>query len=107
MTELFSGTMGEMDLIERHILMLRATKENQPVGIIRLSEITGIPKHKVRYSLRLLEKDGLIKATGDGATVTDRYDEFMEEVSDRLGDIAKRAEEIRESLAEDSAGKED
>ena len=46
MTEIFSGTMAEMDLIERHILMLKVTKENQPVGIIRLSELTGLPKHK-------------------------------------------------------------
>ena len=40
--EMFSGTIGEMDLVERHILMLKATKENQPVGIIRLSELLGI-----------------------------------------------------------------
>lgn len=96
--ELFSGTMSEMDLVERHIMLLKATKKYQPVGIIRLSDITGIPKHKVRYSLRLLERDGLIEATPDGATVTDRYDEFMNEVSERLDGIQSRAEEIRSQL---------
>lgn len=96
--ELFSGTMAEMDLVERHILMLKATQENQPVGIIRLSEITGIPRHKVRYSLRLLERDGLILATQEGAIVTERYGDFMREVSDRLDSIQARADEIRVRL---------
>ena len=40
--------VDELELLERHILMLKITKENQPVGIIRLSEILDIPKHKVR-----------------------------------------------------------
>ena len=96
--ELFSGTMAEMDLVERHILMLKATQENQPVGIIRLSEITGIPRHKVSYSLRLLERDGLILATQEGAVVTERYGDFMREVSDRLDSIQARADEIRVRL---------
>ena len=26
--EMFSGTFGEMELIKRHILMLKATKQN-------------------------------------------------------------------------------
>ena len=96
--ELFSGTMAEMDLVERHILMLKATQENQPVGIIRLSEITGIPRHKVRYSLRLLERNRLILATQEGAVVTERYGDFMREVSDRLDSIQARADEIRVRL---------
>ncbi len=99
--EMFSGTFEEMDLIERHILMLKATKENQPVGIIRLSELLGIPKHKVRYSLRLLERDGLITATQEGAVVTDRYDEFMEKLSARLDDIVDRINEIRDEVTEE------
>ena len=99
MTEIFSGTMAEMDLIERHILMLKVTKENQPVGIIRLSELTGLPKHKVRYSLRLLEKDGLIVATQEGATVSDKYDEFMADFSKRLDEIISRVDAMREKIA--------
>ena len=102
MTEIFSGTMAEMDLIERHILMLKVTKESQPVGIIRLSELTGLPKHKVRYSLRLLEKDGLIVATQEGATVSDKYDEFMANLSKRLDEIISRVDAMREKIAKSS-----
>ncbi len=43
--KVFDKTAEEMDLLERHLVMLNVTKENQPVGIIRLSEILGMPKH--------------------------------------------------------------
>jgi len=98
---MFSGTLEEMALIERHILMLKATKENQPVGIIRLSELLDIPKHKVRYSLRLLERDGLIVATQEGARVTEKYDEFMEKLSAKLDAIIDRVNEIRDEVSEE------
>lgn len=95
---LLKGTMGELDLIDRHLLMLRATRENQPIGIIRLSEITGIPRHKVRYSLRLLEKDGLIVATQEGAVVSDRYMDYLKELESSLEAAMEKAEEIRKKV---------
>ena len=63
----------DVELLSRHIKMLRAIKENEPIGIIRLSEITELPKHKIRYSLRLLEKDGVISPSPEGAKTTDSY----------------------------------
>ena len=86
---------SELELIERHVMMLRATRENQPIGIIRLSEILGIPKHKVRYSLRLLENEGLISPSTDGAKVTDRYDEFMADVERALNGLRDRIDHLR------------
>lgn len=90
--------IDEIELLERHILMLKATKENQPVGIIRLSEILNVPKHKVRYSLRLLEQEGLIEATTEGAKVTEKYEEYMKEVSEALDDIVKMVERLKKEL---------
>ncbi|MGI6009621.1 MAG: winged helix-turn-helix transcriptional regulator [Methanomethylophilus sp.] len=98
MSELFSGTFEELERTERHIMILKATKEHQPVGIIRLSEITGLPKHLVRYSLRRLEQDGLIIATKDGATVSAKYGEFMDSISSRLDDIEARVEKLRRDM---------
>ena len=98
--EMFSGTIGEMELVERHILMLKATKENQPVGIIRLSELLGIPKHKVRYSLRLLERDGLIMATQEGTRSTAKYDAFTSDLSEQLDEIVDRVNAIRDEVTE-------
>ena len=94
--------VDELELLERHIHMLKITKDNQPVGIIRLSEILGIPKHKVRYSLRLLEKEGLISPSTEGARVTDRYDDYMREVAVKLDDIVKMVERLKKELPESS-----
>jgi predicted transcriptional regulator len=95
---LTSGSYKEIELIERHIKMLRITKENQPVGIIRLSEILELPRHKVRYSLRMLERDGVIVATPDGAVVSDRYESFMREMSEYLRELKERIEEVRAQI---------
>jgi len=86
---------SELELIERHVMMLRVTKENQPIGIIRLSEILDIPKHKVRYSLRLLENEGLISPSTEGARVTSKYDDFMLSVEHSLDDLRKRIDHLR------------
>ncbi|AIZ57253.1 hypothetical protein Mpt1_c13950 [Candidatus Methanoplasma termitum] len=93
---IFDRAFEEVDLIERHIEMLKVTKEKQPIGIIKLSEVLGIPKHKVRYSLRLLEQEGLIIATNDGAMVSDKYEEFMEEVSVRFDELIERINKIKQ-----------
>ena len=90
--------VDELELLERHIHMLKITKDNQPVGIIRLSEILDIPKHKVRYSLRLLEKEGLISPSTEGARVTDKYDSYMKEVSGKLDEIVKMVERLKKEL---------
>jgi predicted transcriptional regulator len=96
-TSFFYRIFEEVELISRHIDMLKVTKEMQPIGIIRLSEVLGIPKHKVRYSLRLLEKDGLIVATNEGAMVSDKYEEFIDGLPDQLEELVKRIEKIKQN----------
>lgn len=93
------GSVSEdMELLERHISILKTVRENQPVGLIRLSEMTGIPKHRVRYSLKLLEQQGIIIATQDGATVSDRYDGFMREIADYIDELSMKIEGLRKLL---------
>ena len=91
---IFDQVFEEIELISRHIEMLKVTKEMQPIGIIRLSEILGMPKHKVRYSLRLLEKEGLIIATNEGAMVSDGYDEFIAMASEQCRELIELIEKI-------------
>ena len=67
----------DVELLERHISILKTVRENQPVGLIRLSEMTGIPKHRVRYSLKLLEQQGIIKLK-DGAGITATKNDIVE-----------------------------
>ncbi|MCL2318126.1 MAG: hypothetical protein FWC44_03635 [Methanomassiliicoccaceae archaeon] len=93
---IFDSVHEEIELIGRHIDMLKVTKEMQPIGIIRLSEVLGMPKHKVRYSLRILEKEGLIIATSDGAMVSDKYDRFMNEVAEQLDELIANIKKINQ-----------
>jgi Uncharacterized protein conserved in archaea len=92
---MFDRMEEEIELLNRHIDMLRVTKEFQPIGIIRLSEILNMPKHKVRYSLRLLENEGLIVATSDGAMVSEKYHRFTEELPQKLDDLISLLEKTR------------
>ena len=62
----------ELEILKRHIHMLKVLQDNQPMGIIKLSELTKDPQHMVRYSLRILEQDGLIEPSAHGAVTTDK-----------------------------------
>ncbi|MEA2053940.1 MAG: hypothetical protein U9O96_02305 [Candidatus Thermoplasmatota archaeon] len=53
---LMGRVLSEFYLLERHIKMLKLIVNEEPIGIIKLSENTGLPEHKVRYSPRVLEK---------------------------------------------------
>ncbi len=90
----------EFEILERHIRMLRTVRSNQPIGLIRLSESTGIPKHKVRYSLKLLEQQGIIRATSEGAVVTERYDEFMRSIEEYVDGLEPKIGRLRSILEE-------
>ena len=84
----------DVELLFRHIKMLRAIKENEPIGIIRLSEVTELPKHKIRYSLRLLENDGVISPSTEGARTTDAYDAYMAEIKECISKMKNTVSEL-------------
>ena len=89
----------DLELLARHIKMLRAIRENEPIGIIRLSEVTELPQHKIRYSLRLLEKDGVISPSPEGARTTDSYESYMTEVRAYISKLKKTAEALESEFA--------
>lgn len=78
--------------------MLKAIMENQPIGIIRLSELLNYPQHKVRYSLRILEQEGLIEPSPDGAVTTDVLPDFLDQLKTVLDSTSKTVKELRSSL---------
>ena len=45
--------------------------------------------------LQVLEQQGIIVATPEGATVSDRYDGFMEEMAEYIEELATRIERLR------------
>ena len=64
-----------------------------------MSDQFSCSRYTVRQALTNLEKDGLIVATQEGATVSDKYDEFMANLSKRLDEIISRVDAMREKIA--------
>ncbi|WP_435062749.1 hypothetical protein [Halobaculum sp. EA56] len=80
----------EVDMLERHLQVLRMVIENEPIGIVKMSNETGYPHHKVRYSLRVLEEENLIEPSSQGAITTDRTAEFVDELDEKLDEIVDK-----------------
>ena len=97
-TALTDRLRRDLDLLRRHITVLQAVEEHQPVGIIRLSKRLGVPQHKVRYALRVLEQDGLIRPSRAGAVATKKAKRFHEELRDVLTEMKETVETLKNSL---------
>jgi predicted transcriptional regulator len=89
---------NELDILKRHIHVLKILLENQPMGIIKISELTGYPQHMIRYSLRILEQEGLIEPSSRGAITTDNVDKIIEGLKIALNDIGATAKELLQSV---------
>jgi predicted transcriptional regulator len=88
----------EMEILQRHVLMLQTIKSNEPIGIIRLAELLRHPQHKIRYSLRILEQEGLIRPSPEGAVTTEKVNEFLPQLKMVLGAMEETIRKLRESL---------
>jgi predicted transcriptional regulator len=85
----------EMEMLERHLLILKFVIEQEPIGIMKLSEVTGLPKHKVRYSLRVLEHEGLIGPSMHGAVTTEKTREFVDTLDERISSIDQKFADVK------------
>jgi predicted transcriptional regulator len=88
----------ELDLLIRHIDVLRTVRDHGPIGIIRLSQITGQPQHMIRYSLRTLEHDGIIRPSAQGAIITDKIHETLGTLDTTLDDMITTMGDIKKKL---------
>ena len=88
----------EIGLLTRHINVLKTVKEHGPIGIIRLSQMTGQPQHMIRYSLRTLEKDGIITPSPNGAVVTDRIHDTLGTLEETLDDLTSTMQDLKKKL---------
>ena len=88
----------ELDLLSRHIDVLKTVRDHGPIGIIRLSKVTGQPQHIVRYSLRTLEKGGVIKPSSQGAVVTENIHETLGTLESTLDNIITNMDQLKKKL---------
>ncbi len=85
----------EVEMLERHLQVLRMVIENEPIGIVKMSNETGYPHHKVRYSLRVLEEENLIEPSSQGAITTEETQGFIEELDDKVDEIIDQLESMK------------
>jgi len=82
----------------RDLSILGAVIDDGPIGIVRLAEETGIPEHKVRYSLRMLEDDGLVEPTPQGAVPADDIADRVADINAGLDRLVERLEELEAAI---------
>ena len=88
----------ELEIMQRHVVMLQTIKANEPIGIIRLAELLRHPQHKIRYSLRILEQEGLIRPSPEGAVTTEKVKEFLPQLESVLREMETTVRKLRETL---------
>ena len=93
-----SVAQKEIDLMIRHIDVLTTVRDHGPIGIIRLSQVTGQPQHMIRYSLRTLEKDGVIKPSPNGAVVTDKIHETLGTLESTFDEISSTMSSLKKKI---------
>jgi predicted transcriptional regulator len=92
---LTDGVESEIELLERHIIILKVVVQNGPIGIMKMSEETGIPNHRVRYSLRVLENENLIIPSTSGAVATEEAREFVRGIESVITRLTEKMNEIK------------
>ena len=97
-TAITSVAEKELDLLMRHIDILKTVRDHGPIGIIRLSQVTGQPQHVIRYSLRTLENDGIIKPSSQGAVVTEKIIETLGTLETTLNDMITTMTDLKKKL---------
>ena len=88
----------ELGLLCRHLDVLKTVKEHGPIGIIRLSQMTGQPQHMIRYSLRTLEKGGMINPSPNGAVITDNVHETLGTLELTLEEFTVTVQDLKKKL---------
>jgi predicted transcriptional regulator len=86
----------ELELLKRHIIILKKVMDSGPIGIMKLSSETGISQHLVRYSLRVLEQQGLIAPSTQGAVATKSAGEAYAELRSELDKIGEMTEDVKQ-----------
>lgn len=90
----------ELELLARNVDILEKLSKSPPIGIIRLSEALHLPIHKTRYSLHLLEREGVIQPSADGAVVTEKARTFWADLNRSLDRMQSIIQHLKERAAE-------
>lgn len=91
---MLSNLINEINLLKRHVLILRLVRENEPIGILKLSKLSAMPQHKVRYSLRILEQKNIINPSSKGAISTKKAENALKSLPRDIKHLTKKLGKI-------------
>ncbi|WP_227375735.1 hypothetical protein [Haladaptatus halobius] len=91
---MLEGLQQELELVARTVELLQLVEAEEPLGTRHTSTITDYPKHRVRRSFQLLEAEGLLRPTDDGAVTTDRAATFLARFDDDIDSLKTTVEEL-------------
>jgi predicted transcriptional regulator len=86
----------EIELMQRHTEVLRTVVAHQPIGIMKLSELLDLPFHRIRYSLRVLEQMGYIRASPAGAVATPEAEDLLCHLNEEIDDMVALLEDMKQ-----------
>lgn len=86
----------EIELMKRHTEVLRTVVAHQPIGIMKLSEVLDLPFHRIRYSLRVLEQMGYIRASPAGAVATPEAENLLQHLNEEIDDMVALLEDMKQ-----------
>lgn len=86
----------EIELLSRHLDVARAVADHQPIGIMKLAELLDLPAHRIRYSLHVLEQEGYIRASPEGAVATPRTIDLFEDLNANIDDLVALLESMKQ-----------
>ena len=90
----------QVDLLKRHAEILDAlVKAERPLGIIKLSKITGHSPHLVRYSLRELENADVVRPSARGSNLTPQAKSFLANLNKEIGGIQNELQDFSQKLS--------
>ena len=80
----------EAELLGRHLSVMRVVAKSGPIGIMKLTEELNQPQHRIRYSLRVLDKMQYIKATPAGAVATPKSYDMLKNFDTELDGLIRQ-----------------
>jgi len=87
---------GDIQLLDRHIGVVKAVMEHEPIGIVKLSLLMDLPYHRIRYSLRILEQMGYIQASPAGAITTTQARRLLGNIDHDVDELVSLLESLKE-----------
>lgn len=90
---LTGGIRREIALLARHTLIMRLLR-GEPMGIVRLSHATNLPMHQVRYSMRIMQQNGLLEPSTKGAVLNEKGKRVHNDLQREIRAIVKELRRV-------------